>query len=88
MSKIQLFHKASRNIRGLSKIHAGLPSHGERFSVNRAGGVLCAPNIQPNESKLFLVTTDFNNTMRPASDRLQTNSKTAQPNQAWVVWVI
>lgn len=84
VSKIQLFHQASRRIYGSPRIHKDLEAQGEKVSVNRVARLMRANNIQSKMARRFVITTDSKNTMKPAPDHLQRDFRTSQPNQAWV----
>ncbi|PCH63716.1 MAG: IS3 family transposase [SAR86 cluster bacterium] len=84
VTKIRIFHQASRKIYGSPRIHGDLVAQGESVSVNRVARLMRRNNIQSKVAKRFVITTDSKNTMSPASDRLQRNFRTSQPKQAWV----
>lgn len=83
-TKIQVFHKASRETYGSPRIHKDLTELGEKVSVNRVARLMRKNSIQAKMAKKFVITTDSKNTMSPAPDHLQRNFHAAQPNVAWV----
>lgn len=84
VTKISVFHKASRGIYGSPRVHKDLEEHGESVSVNRVARLMRANNIQSKMARKFVITTNSKNTLAPAPDRLQRNFKVQQPNVAWV----
>jgi putative transposase len=84
LTKISVFHQASRCIYGSPRIHSDLTDHGEKIGVNRVARLMRENNIQSKMSKKFVITTDSKNTTAPSPDHLQRNFKTTKPNTAWV----
>jgi transposase InsO family protein len=84
LTKITLFHQASRCTYGSPRIHQDLIDQGEVVSVNRVARLMRDNNIQSRMAKKFVITTDSKNTMAPAPDYLQRNFRTMTPDSAWV----
>lgn len=84
LTKIAVFHQASRRVYGSPRIHRDLTDQGEKVGVNRVARLMRASNIQSKMTKKFVITTDSRNTVAPAPDHLQRNFKTNKPNMAWV----
>ena len=84
LSKIKVFHGASRKIYGSPRIHKDLLESGERVGVNRVARLMKTHNIKSKLTRRFVITTDSKNTMSPAPDHLKRNFATDSPNRAWV----
>jgi transposase InsO family protein len=84
VTKITLFHKASRKIYGSPRIHGDLVDSGEAVGINRVARLMKRHGIQSKMARKFVITTDSKNTMQPAPDQLQRNFKTDTPDKAWV----
>lgn len=84
LSKITVFHRASRDIYGSPRIHRDLVEAGENVSVNRVARLMRYHGIQSRMAGKFVITTDSKNTLQPAPDRLQRQFKVAKPDNAWV----
>lgn len=84
VTKISLFHKASRCIYGSPRIHEDLLGHGEQVGVNRVARLMRAHDIRSKMARKFVITTDSKNTHAPAPDRLQRQFDTPRPDVAWV----
>jgi len=84
VSKIRVFHQASRKIYGSPRIHEDLMDSGESVGVNRVARLMRENGIQSKVAKKFIVTTDSKHTLAPAPDRLQRNFRASRLNQAWV----
>lgn len=84
VTKIQLFHQASRKIYGSPRIYKDLKECGEKIGVNRVARLMRKHGIQSKMAKKFVLTTNSKHTMHPAPDRLRRNFKTSSPNRAWV----
>lgn len=84
LSKITVFHRASRGIYGSPRIHRDLVEAGENVSVNRVARLMRYHGIQSRMAGKFVITTDSKNTLQPAPDRLQRQFKVAKPDNAWV----
>ena len=84
MTKIVVFHKASREIYGSPRIHGDLIDAGETVGVNRVARLMRRHGLQSKMARKFVITTDSKNTLQPAPDRLQRNFEWDRPNQAWV----
>lgn len=84
VTKIHLFHQASRKIYGSPRIHKDLEDCGERVGVNRVARLMRKNGIQAKMAKKFVLTTDSKHTLHPVPDRLQRDFRTTSANQAWV----
>lgn len=84
VTKIRLFHKASREIYGSPRIHKDLVGSGERVSENRVAKLMSQHGIQSKMTKKFVITTDSKNTLQPAPDRLKRDFAVKGPDKAWV----
>jgi len=84
MTKIVVYHKASREIYGSPRIHGDLIATGETAGLNRVARLMRRHGIQSRMARKFVITTDSKNTLQPAPDRLQRNFDRDRPNQAWV----
>ena len=84
VSKISLFHKASRKIYGSPRIHRDLVDTGEQVGVNRVARLMSKHGIQSKMAKKFVITTDSKNTLQPAPDRLKRHFDVEMPDKAWV----
>ncbi|MCU7862641.1 MAG: IS3 family transposase [Candidatus Thiodiazotropha sp. (ex Lucinoma borealis)] len=84
ITKISLFHKASRATYGSPRIHQDLVDTGEQVGVNRVARLMSQHSIQSKMAKKFVVTTDSKNTMQPAPDRLKRQFAIEMPDKAWV----
>lgn len=84
VTKIALFHKASRCIYGSPRIHEDLVEHGETVGVNRVARLMRTHDIRSKMARKFVITTDSKNTLAPAPDRLQRQFDTPRPDVAWV----
>jgi len=84
LTKISVFHQASRRIYGSPRIHSDLIEHGMKVSVNRVARLMRENDIQSKMPKKWVITTDSKNTEGPSPNHLQRNFKTSEPNTAWV----
>lgn len=84
VTKIKLFHQASREIYGSPRIHKDLLDAGEPVGVNRVAKLMNRHGIQSKMTKKFVITTDSKNTMQPAPDRLKRQFAVEMPDKAWV----
>jgi transposase InsO family protein len=84
VTKISLFHKASRGIYGSPRIHRDLVESGENVSEKRVAKLMQANDIQSKMARKFVITTDSKNTMQPAPDRLKREFDVDAPDKAWV----
>ena len=84
VTKISLFHKASREIYGSPRIHRDLVGSGENVSENRVARLMHKNDIKSKMARKFVITTDSKNTMQPAPDRLMRNFDISAPDKAWV----
>lgn len=84
VTKISLFHKASRGIYGSPRIHRDLLESGEAVSEKRVARLMRENNIQSKMARRFVITTDSKNTMQPAPDRLKREFDVDLPDKAWV----
>jgi putative transposase len=84
VTKIRLFHKVSREIYGSPRIHKDLVDAGEQIGKNRVSRLMRRHGIQSKMTKKFVITTDSNNTMQPAPDRLKRQFTVEKPDKAWV----
>lgn len=84
VTKISLFHKASRGIYGSPRIHRDLLESGEEVSEKRVAKLMRENDIQSKMARKFVITTDSKNTMQPAPDRLKREFDVDSPDKAWV----
>jgi putative transposase len=84
VTKITLFHRASRAIYGSPRIHKDLLESGEVVGLNRVARLMQQHGIQSRMARKFVITTDSKNTMQPAPDRLQRHFDVEMPDKAWV----
>lgn len=84
LSKIQMFHQASRKTYGSPRIHQDLVESGESAGVNRVARLMRENGIQSKVAKKCIATTNSKHTQAPAPDRLHRNFRVSKPNQAWV----
>ena len=84
VTKIRVFHKASRETYGSPRIHQDLVASGERIGVNRVARLMNQHGIQSKMARKFIITTNSKNTLRPAPDRLQREFDVEGPNKVWV----
>ena len=84
LSKITVFHHASRRIYGSPRIHQDLSAQGEVIGVNRVARLMRDNNIQSKMAKKFVTTTNSKHTMAPARDHLQQNFTTTAADKVWV----
>jgi transposase InsO family protein len=84
VTKISLFHKASRGIYGSPRIHRDLVDAGEVIGENRVARLMRVNDIKSRMARKFVVTTDSKNTMQPAPDRLKRHFDIDSPDKAWV----
>jgi putative transposase len=84
VTKISLFHKASREIYGSPRIHRDLVESGEKVGENRVARLMRKNDIKSRMARKFVITTDSKNTMQPAPDRLNRNFDIDSPDKAWV----
>lgn len=84
LTKISLFHKASRQIYGSPRIHHDLADSGETVGIHRVARLMQKNGIQSKMARKFVITTNSKNTMQPAPDQLQRQFKVEAPNKAWV----
>lgn len=84
LTKIQVFHKASREIYGSPRIHQDLLDSGETVGVNRVARLMQRSGIQSKMARKFVITTDSKNTLAPAPDLLQRQFDVDTPDKAWV----
>jgi putative transposase len=84
VTKISLFHKASRGIYGSPRIHQDLVESGEDVSEKRVARLMRESGIQSKMARKFVFTTDSKNTMQPAPDRLKREFDVETPDKAWV----
>lgn len=84
MTKIKVFHKASRETYGSPRIHQDLVDSGEKVGINRVARLMRQHGIQSKMSKKFIITTNSKNTLQPASDRLKRQFSVDAPDKAWV----
>lgn len=84
VTKISLFHRASRNIYGSPRIHHDLVESGEDVGLNRVARLMRRHGIQSKMARKFVITTDSRNTLQPAPDRLQRNFSAENPDRRWV----
>lgn len=84
LSKITVFHRASRGIYGSPRIHRDLLESGEQVGVNRVARLMRDNDIQSRMARKFVITTDSKNTQQPAPDKLRRQFKVAEPDKAWV----
>ncbi|MDZ7803158.1 IS3 family transposase [Thiohalophilus sp.] len=84
LSKITVFHRASRGIYGSPRIHRDLLESGEQVGENRVARLMRDNDIQSRMARKFVITTDSKNTLKPAPDRLQRQFNVVEPDKAWV----
>lgn len=84
VTKISLFHRASRQIYGSPRIHRDLVEAGETVGVKRVARLMRVNDIKSRMARKFVVTTDSKNTMQPAPDRLKRDFDVDSPDRAWV----
>ncbi len=84
VTKIRLFHKASRETYGSPRIHQDLVDAGEQVGENRVARLMSQHGIQSKMAKKFVITTDSRNSLQPAPDRLKRQFSTDMPDKAWV----
>ncbi len=84
LTKIQLFHKASRCIYGSPRIHKDLIAQGEKVNRKRVERLMRTHGIQSKMARKFVITTNSKNTLAPAPDYLQRQFSMPDKNQAWV----
>jgi len=84
VTKISLFHKASRGIYGSPRIHRDLIESGEEVGVNRVARLMSQNDIQSKMARKFVMTTDSKHTLQPAPDRLKRDFDVTSPDKAWV----
>ena len=84
VTKISLFHRASRKIYGSPRIHRDLVESGETVGINRVARLMKQNDIQSRMARKFVITTDSKNTMQPAPNRLQRQFDVEMPDKAWV----
>lgn len=84
VTKIQVFHKASRETYGSPRIHQDLVASGECVGLNRVAKLMSQHGIQSKMAKKFTITTDSKNTLQPAPDRLKRKFSVDAPDRAWV----
>lgn len=84
VTRINLFHKASRCIYGAPRIHQDLVAHGETLGRKRVERLMRENGIQSKMARRFVITTNSKNTMKAAPDHLQRQFSVPHKNQAWV----
>lgn len=84
LTKISLFHRASREIYGSPRIHQDLADVGEVAGIHRVARLMQKNGIQSKMARKFVITTDSKNTMQSAPDQLQRQFKVDAPDKAWV----
>lgn len=84
LSKITVFHRASRGIYGSPRIHRDLIESGEQVGINRIARLMQCHGIQSRMARKFVITTESKNTLKPAPDRLQRQFNVVEPDKAWV----
>ena len=84
VTKISLFHKASRGNYGSPRIHRDLVESGEEVGVNRVARLMSQNDIQSKMARKFVITTDSKHTLQPAPDRLKRAFDVESPDKAWV----
>lgn len=84
LSKITVFHRASRGIYGSPRIHRDLIESGEQVGINRVARLMQCHGIQSRMARKFVITTESKNTLKPAPDRLQRQFNVVEPDKAWV----
>lgn len=84
VTKISLFHKASRETYGSPRIHRDLVDAGEKVSVNRVANLMRKHGIQSKMARKFVITTHSKHTMSPAPDRLKRHFDVDAADKAWV----
>lgn len=84
VTKIALFHRASRHIYGSPRIHHDLLTSGEDVGLNRVARLMRRHGIQSKMARKFVITTDSRNTMQPAPDRLNRNFSAENTDRRWV----
>lgn len=84
VTKIHLFHKASRCIYGAPRIHKDLVAQGEKVNHKRVERLMRANGIQSKMARKFVITTNSKNTLAPAPDHLQRQFSMPDRNHAWV----
>ena len=84
LTKIQCFHKASRDIYGSPRIHQDLLSCGEQVGIHRVARLMKKADIQSRMARKFVITTNSKNTLAPAPDRLERRFYSHRKNQTWV----
>ncbi|MDH3355247.1 MAG: IS3 family transposase [Chromatiales bacterium] len=83
-SKIEVFHKVSREIYGSPRIHKDLIDSGEEVGIKRVARLMRKNGIQSKMARKFVITTDSKNTMQPAPDLLKRGFDMPHKNKAWV----
>lgn len=84
LTKIKLFHKASRYIYGAPRIYQDLVACGESVGRNRVERLMRKHGIQSKMARRFVITTNSKNTLAPAPDHLQRNFSVLDRDKAWV----
>ena len=84
VTKISLFHKASRGTYGSPRIHRDLVESGEEVGVHRVARLMSQNDIQSKMARKFVITTDSKHTLQPAPDRLKRTFDVESPDKAWV----
>lgn len=81
VTKITLFHKASRGIYGSPRIYRDLVETGDEVGANRVARLMRQNDIKSKMARKFVVTTDSKNTMQPAPDRLRRDFDVESPDK-------
>lgn len=84
LTKIDVFHKASRCIYGAPRIHQDLIAHGEKVGRKRVERLMRTNDIQSKMARKFVITTNSKNTLAPAPDYLQRQFSVPDKDHAWV----
>jgi len=84
MQRIRVIHKASRETYGAPRIHAELIDEGVRVGRKRVERLMKASGIAGVSRRKAARTTVRDERLRPASDLVDRNFHTDEPNQLWV----
>lgn len=84
LTKINVFHQASRYIYGAPRIHRDLIACGESVSRKRVERLMRKHGIQSKMARRFVITTHSKNTLEAAPDHLQRQFSVLDRDKAWV----
>jgi len=82
--RIAKIHKASKETYGVPRIHAELADEGVSVGRKRVERLMKATGLRGLSRRKFMVTTQRDPRMRPASDLVDRNFYADAPNVLWV----